>query len=86
VRLEFFGDDLESLRYFDPLTQISREEIVAVTLPPAGELGILKHRAKNSETVLATLLDYLPPERFFFCAGRNSLPSTPANTRCKFPP
>jgi transcription-repair coupling factor (superfamily II helicase) len=42
VRLEFFGDELESLRYFDPLTQISREEIAGVTLPPAGELGILK--------------------------------------------
>src|SRR6185312_12857308 len=42
VRLEFFGDELESLRYFDPLTQISREEINSVTLPPAGELGILK--------------------------------------------
>ncbi|MBI3880003.1 MAG: transcription-repair coupling factor [Verrucomicrobia bacterium] len=42
VRLEFFGDELESLRYFDPHTQISREEISTVTIPPAGELGILK--------------------------------------------
>jgi transcription-repair coupling factor (superfamily II helicase) len=42
VRLEFFGDELESLRHFDPLTQISREEIAGVTLPPAGELGILR--------------------------------------------
>ena len=42
VRLEFFGDELESLRYFDPMTQISREEITTVTLPPAGELGVLK--------------------------------------------
>ena len=42
VRLEFFGDELESLRHFDPLTQISREEIVSVTLPPGGELGLLK--------------------------------------------
>jgi len=42
VRLEFFGDELESLREFDPLTQVSRQEIMRVTLPPAGELGILK--------------------------------------------
>ena len=42
VRLEFFGDELESLRNFDPLTQISREEITEVVLPPAGELGLLK--------------------------------------------
>jgi transcription-repair coupling factor (superfamily II helicase) len=42
VRLEFFGNELESLRNFDPITQISREEIQAVTIPPGGELGILK--------------------------------------------
>ena len=42
VRLEFFGDELESFRHFDPHTQISREQISSVTLPPAGELGILK--------------------------------------------
>ncbi|MEI8040674.1 MAG: transcription-repair coupling factor [Verrucomicrobiota bacterium] len=42
VRMEFFGDELESLRHFDPLTQVSREEVVAVTIPPAGELGLLK--------------------------------------------
>ena len=47
VRLEFFGDELESLRYFDPLTQISREEILSVTLPPAGELGLLKREAER---------------------------------------
>jgi transcription-repair coupling factor (superfamily II helicase) len=42
VRLEFFGNELESLRFFDPLTQRSREEITTVSLPPGGELGILK--------------------------------------------
>ena len=42
VRLEFFGDELDSLRYFDPHTQISREEITSINIPPAGELGILK--------------------------------------------
>ena len=68
VRLEFFGDELESLRYFDPLTQISREETSQVTLPPAGELGILKSSrqagAQNSKP-LATLMDYLPREAIF---------------------
>ena len=43
VRLEFFGDELESLREFDPLTQISRQEIPSVTIAPAGELGLLRH-------------------------------------------
>ncbi len=42
VRLEFFGDELESLRYFDPVSQISKESLEHVTIPPGGELGILK--------------------------------------------
>jgi transcription-repair coupling factor (superfamily II helicase) len=50
VRLEFFGDELESIRYFDPVTQVSKEAIAKVTLPPGGELGILK---KLLETRLA---------------------------------
>jgi transcription-repair coupling factor (superfamily II helicase) len=70
VRLEFFGDELESLRYFDPFTQISRAEIVSVALPPAGELGILKKRQNEedrmkNEKAFATLLDYLPRDAIF---------------------
>ncbi|HRT10707.1 MAG TPA: transcription-repair coupling factor, partial [Candidatus Paceibacterota bacterium] len=38
VRLEFFGDELESLRHFDPASQTSREEVAAAVLSPAGEL------------------------------------------------
>ncbi len=67
VRLEFVGNELESLRYFDPLTQISREEVDEIDLPPAGELGLLKRElagATTSATALPTapLLDYLPPD------------------------
>ncbi len=67
VRLEFFGDELESLRYFDPLSQISREEITEITIPPAGEIGILKKQseAKTSSLQPATLLDHVPRETIF---------------------
>ena len=69
VRMEFFGDELESLRQFDPLTQISREEVTGVTIPPAGELGLLKKsRVQSPESKvqsLGTLLDYLPAETIF---------------------
>ena len=69
VRLEFFGDELESLRQFDPLTQMSREEITSVTMPPAGELGLLKKSEVQSPESkvqsLGTLLDYLPAESVF---------------------
>jgi transcription-repair coupling factor (superfamily II helicase) len=66
VRMEFFGNELESLRYFDPLTQISSEAIQDVTISPAGEVGILKKQvsAQTGEP-LATLVDYLPPDAIF---------------------
>jgi transcription-repair coupling factor (superfamily II helicase) len=49
VRLEFFGDELESLRTFDPVTQVSREggELNEIVLPPAGELGVLKRSVQS---------------------------------------
>ena len=68
MRLEFFGDELESLRHFDPLTQISREEISKISLPPAGELGLLKSKVQSPNSKaweFATLLDYLPRETVF---------------------
>src|ERR1019366_69637 len=70
VRLEFFGDELESLRYFDPLTQISREEISRVILPPAGEIGILKTSRIARH---ASLLDHLPRETIFLLCEPESL-------------
>jgi transcription-repair coupling factor (superfamily II helicase) len=62
VRLEFFGSELESLRYFDPVTQISREEIPGITVPPGGELGLLK---KEKSPSTASLLEYLPSDTIF---------------------
>ena len=83
VRLEFFGDELESLRHFDPLTQISREEIVSVTLPPAGELGILK---KLVDSTLVTRHFWITcrAKALFFCASRHRSPSTPKLTNSRF--
>jgi transcription-repair coupling factor (superfamily II helicase) len=66
VRLEFFGDELESLREFDPITQVSREGIETVTIPPGGELGLLKRAVDSAkadgkeENHLASFLEYLP--------------------------
>jgi len=73
ARLEFFGDELESIRQFDPLTQISRDEIETVVLPPAGELGILKRLTETDGTKLATLIDYLPADSLFLLSQPESL-------------
>jgi transcription-repair coupling factor (superfamily II helicase) len=74
VRLEFFGDELESLRYFDPQTQMSREEITATTLPPAGELGVLKSEGERTgQEPLGTLLDFLPDNAIFVLCEPDAL-------------
>jgi transcription-repair coupling factor (superfamily II helicase) len=62
VRLEFFGDEVESIREFDPVSQLSKEPVESVTIPPAGELGILKRLVANAKAPLATLLEHLPAE------------------------
>ncbi len=76
VRIEFFGDEVESLREFDPLTQLSRERLQATTLSPAGELGLLKRMAAdgtNPGAALGTLLDHLPPSAILLCSEPEKL-------------
>ncbi|MFN7471770.1 MAG: CarD family transcriptional regulator, partial [Roseiflexaceae bacterium] len=45
VRIEFFGDDIDSIRAFDPLTQRSTEAIAALTVGPAYEYHHARHDA-----------------------------------------
>ena len=49
VRVEFFGDTVESIRRFNPDTQRSQENLRSVTLPPARETNY--HRV-DKETLL----------------------------------
>jgi transcription-repair coupling factor (superfamily II helicase) len=53
ARLEFAGDDVESIRLFDPTSQRSQAPVAEVTLLPLGE-----RRAADADA--AGLLDYLP--------------------------
>ncbi len=59
IRIEFFGDEVESIRYFDPETQLTREKLQACTLSPGGEMGILKQSIQKagSSSSFASLLD-----------------------------
>jgi transcription-repair coupling factor (superfamily II helicase) len=48
VRLEYFGDEIESLRHFDPITQRSLAPVEKVLVGPAGEILLTReavHRA-----------------------------------------
>ncbi|MSU42661.1 MAG: transcription-repair coupling factor [Pedosphaera sp.] len=67
VRCEFFGDELESLRFFHPHTQVSTEKISEALLSPGGELGLVRKTAATTTAVpTTTLLDHLPGNAIFF--------------------
>ena len=51
VRLEFFGDEVDSIREYDSRTQRSALHLTSINIPPAKEL---------SATGNANILDYLP--------------------------
>jgi transcription-repair coupling factor (superfamily II helicase) len=56
VRVELSGDEIESIRTFDPVTQQSREKRDRLVVTPAGELGLLK----QADDRTAPLIDLLP--------------------------
>jgi transcription-repair coupling factor (superfamily II helicase) len=67
VRLEFFGDTVESIREFDPLTQVSRGQRESVVLGPAGELGLIRRALRSAAAgegagpELGGLAEHWPP-------------------------
>ena len=67
VRLEFFGDELESIRYFQPESQLTRDRVEKIELTPGGEFGIIKQQIEKNEKAgnsmlisFSNILDYLP--------------------------
>ena len=60
VRAEFFGDELESLRTFDPGTQISVKKIESVRIEPVSVDGASKG-VTGDVGVKKTIFDLLPP-------------------------
>jgi transcription-repair coupling factor (superfamily II helicase) len=86
VRLEFFGDELDSLRTFDPATQISREPLERVTLTPAGELGILRQAASHEpHEASGSLVDYVPPQSLWLFSEPEQLAEQAADYSAKLP-
>ena len=58
LRLEFFGDSIDSMRRFDVATQVSAGRIESCVIGPAGEIGLLQQRTEW----LGDLLDFLPQD------------------------
>lgn len=55
-RIEFWGDDIESIRIYDPIGQKSVKATESLEITPAKELEFL-----GKENELSTILDYLGP-------------------------
>ncbi|MDF2550725.1 MAG: mfd, partial [Chlamydiales bacterium] len=63
VRLDFFGDEIESIKIYDPVSQRSIAAIGQIAISPADESELLKRHP------LATLLDYLGPDTLLVFDG-----------------
>ena len=48
LRMEFMGDEIESIREFDPVTQRSRKELLEFVIPPASELIFSEETKKRA--------------------------------------
>jgi transcription-repair coupling factor (superfamily II helicase) len=75
VRLEFFGDELESLREFDPHRQTRRDAIDSCVIPPAGELSLLRPKAGSEAPAppVAALDAHWGPEALVVVCGPEAL-------------
>ncbi|MBI3396006.1 MAG: transcription-repair coupling factor, partial [Spirochaetia bacterium] len=56
VRIDFFDDEIDSIRVFDPMTQKSGDRITSCTILPAGEIVLAADETKK----LASLLQSMP--------------------------
>ena len=65
IRVEFFGNEVDSIRQFDPQTQISRRKVNFAAVSPADEVGILLQEMDQSpksgrSEIVSSLSGYLP--------------------------
>lgn len=60
-RVEFFGDEIEEIRTFDPVGQKSVAKVESFFLPPAAELTLLRQAKK-----LSSISDYLDHPLIFW--------------------
>jgi len=58
-RIEFFGDEVESIRRFEPETQRSVESVDTIRILPRSEKALLAAKAKSAQG-WATVMSYFP--------------------------
>ncbi|HRF50744.1 MAG TPA: transcription-repair coupling factor, partial [Anaerolineales bacterium] len=85
ARIELFGDEIDTLRRFDPATQRSGESLEACAVTPAREglagtpgAGVPAEYQIAERFAPASLLDYLPPDALVLLDGEDDLAETAA--------
>jgi transcription-repair coupling factor (superfamily II helicase) len=71
-RLDFFGDVVEGIKVFDPLTQITSNKVKKIDLLPAGEINLNQNSISNFRNNYRTLFG-VPQEDIMYnaiCEGR----------------
>jgi len=90
IRIEYFGDEIDTLRIFDPASQRSLEKIETVYIPPAKEvLQVVSKELQEGNDNLSsefyipiefqfagTLIDYLPKNSIIILDNASSLQVT----------
>ncbi len=88
VRLEFFGDEIDTLRRFDPASQRTIEKLESVLITPAREYLLLNNELSVDDSPFsefhipllhqfqASLLDYLPTKALVLVDDLSILEST----------
>ncbi len=68
IRIELFGDEIDSIRYFDLATQTSKEQIKKVDILPANDFLFTDEECRSATEKLMSQLEkdqkYLPPLEF----------------------
>ncbi len=62
VRMELFGDEVDRMGVFDPITQRMTESISSFTVTPSKEISPTKEQGMELLTIIDTLLDISPSE------------------------
>ncbi len=75
ARIEFFGNEIESLRLYDARSQLSMEKVPVLFIPPSEEMS-------NDGT--ANLLDYLPDEAILLLDDVQQIESEVERIRAEF--
>ncbi|WP_243644717.1 transcription-repair coupling factor [Varunaivibrio sulfuroxidans] len=76
LRLDFFGDTLDSLRHFDPTTQMTSAHTATFTLAPVSEIVLNEDTKKHFRTAYRELFGAVPPDDTLYeavSAGRRHM-------------